>query len=160
MSGGGDKAWRRQSSQNQRQAPAGARDRPNSSTPKVANRQSVSGAPGNVWANQNKGKGSEAQRGQSPQATGFVEEKHVPVNGFNADEVKEWMKNKIEEDLRGLDENHYQHKMPSDYAPPKSAWGARPNIMANGQDFWVTFRKALLKAKEERDAENSQNTQK
>lgn len=91
---------------------------------------SCQGGPrGNAWSD---------SRDQSP--AGPVQEQHVPVRGFNATEAKTALK-------RGPNEPR-----PTAYKPTgkdvnnnrsSGPWGAKPNNMANGKDFFLELRKQV-----------------
>jgi hypothetical protein len=133
-------------------------------------------SPGNAWQ---KGRPDENSRNQSRAATPAApgtptmnEEPHVPLNGYNADDVKAWMKKRkwgFDGVHRALDAmagemqqaHHlagyeadttlpdgskipvYKPQMPGGSNTPKAPWGKRPNQMADGRDFWVEFRKQV-----------------
>ncbi|KAF2095443.1 hypothetical protein NA57DRAFT_79168 [Rhizodiscina lignyota] len=161
MSSGGEGRWRRagnQQQQNPRQQqsqPASSRERANQS-----NRQSMSTQQANVWANRDKsGSGtatptstssaSQAKGGQ--QSTGAttpaapVEERHVPLNEFNAVETKQLLKKSYQTAVAGSgDEKSLLWKQPQDSpAQAKSVWGTRPDRMHGGRDFWNGFIKQV-----------------
>ncbi|EPS34205.1 hypothetical protein POX_a00822 [Penicillium oxalicum] len=77
----------------------------------------------------------------TPNAPSSTQDHHVPVRGFNAMEAKNMLK-------QGLNESRPTFYKPTakDTTNPKSAggpWGSKPNIMANGKDFWLELRKQV-----------------
>merc|ERR1712187_578405 len=86
------------------------------------------GSRGNSWND---------SRDQSP--VGPANEQHVSVRGFNATEAKSALK-------RGAHE-----PKPTAYKPTgkdvnnraSGPWGAKPNNMANGKDFFLELRKQV-----------------
>ncbi|KAF7714208.1 Uncharacterized protein PECH_000298 [Penicillium ucsense] len=120
MSGAGEERWRgpsRQSSQRQ---------------PGNGNRHQGGGRGGNSSWNANVSAGN---------AHASAQDQHVPVRGFNAMEAKNVLK-------QGSNESRPTFYKPSakDIAAQKSSnspWGSKPNLMANGKDFWLELRKQV-----------------
>ncbi|ODM20045.1 hypothetical protein SI65_05031 [Aspergillus cristatus] len=90
--------------------------------------RNMGGPRGNAWSD---------SRDQSP--AGPANEQHVPVRGFNATEAKSALK-------RGAHE-----PKPAAYKPTgkdvnnraSGPWGAKPNNMASGKDFFLELRKQV-----------------
>ncbi|CAG8439595.1 1340_t:CDS:2 [Ambispora leptoticha] len=73
-------------------------------------------------------------------------QEHVPLNGFNAQEVTTYLNNTWNEVLaRHYDINLSEAEKPELYSPPvnKPAWGQRANLMVNGNDFLTELRKSF-----------------
>ncbi|KAF7510870.1 hypothetical protein GJ744_005700 [Endocarpon pusillum] len=67
-----------------------------------------------------------------------VAQEHVPIIGYNAREVESAMKSPVES-------QPLMYK-PAEKANPRrrsgsTPWDSKPNLMANGKDFWVDLRK-------------------
>ncbi|KAJ4286719.1 hypothetical protein N0V90_012971 [Kalmusia sp. IMI 367209] len=104
--------------------------------------QAMSALSGNVW----KGKGSGGAERAHAQAPSVQAEQHVPVKGFNAGEVKEFLKKKYLESV--TDQPSAYHKVQGDSVAKRSsgAWGSRgtmPHLMPSGQDFFTQLKKQL-----------------
>ncbi|KAF3049168.1 hypothetical protein E8E11_008488 [Didymella keratinophila] len=129
MSGAGENRWRRP-------GPGNSKD----------GRQQASPAPGNAWGNkaaQNKPAGS----GQTGPGAAAPKEEHVPVRGFNAVEVRDYLKKKYRETV--AEHPAAYHKVEGDSVPKRSSgvWGARgagtSHKMPNGQNFFDVLKKQL-----------------
>ncbi|KAF1814986.1 hypothetical protein P152DRAFT_447261 [Eremomyces bilateralis CBS 781.70] len=157
MSAASENRWRRPppanlaAPQNPRQPSSGSsRDRSN--TPSRDKQTGNLQSPGtNVWTR------GASQKSSAPQSPGAAsqsyasgkaavspaDEKHVPVNGFNSAETKEFLKQCYTRAVGGADVRHWKPSDGSASAGKAAAWGSRPNAMASGQDFWVQLRKQI-----------------
>lgn len=102
------------------------------------------------------GLGSSATTASSPSApvgsAGHgVTPEHRPVNGYNAKEVKDFLK-KVQE-TSNTGETKAATKTEASATPGKrssgGAWGAKPSQMANGQDFWVQLTKQVAQLEQQ-----------
>ncbi|EUC40582.1 hypothetical protein COCMIDRAFT_41103 [Bipolaris oryzae ATCC 44560] len=137
MSGPGENRWRRQGQANRNSGTS-------TPTKDAAGRpQSMTAAPaGNVW-----GTKQAKASGPTPAAQAQAQaEHHVPVKGFNANEVKEFLKKKYLEST--ANQPAVYHKVPGDSVSNRSsgAWGkggTMPHLMTTGQDFFTQLKKQL-----------------
>ncbi|KAF2751976.1 hypothetical protein M011DRAFT_473266 [Sporormia fimetaria CBS 119925] len=145
MSAGGENRWRRSGQQNRQNQDA--RSGTNTPTRDGGKHNSMAGVPGNVWG-AGKGKtAAPAERGApAPQAVSAEAEPHVPVHGFNAAEVKDFLKKRYMEAVADKPSAHYKVQGDSVAKRSSGAWGSRGNmshLMPNGQDFMTQLKKQL-----------------
>ncbi|KAI9806017.1 MAG: hypothetical protein M1833_004424 [Piccolia ochrophora] len=75
----------------------------------------------------------------------MTEERHTPVNGFNAREASEVLRRAFQ-DATAAEQRAQTYKPPSEAATTGKAtgpWANKPNNMTGGQDFFVQFRKTV-----------------
>ncbi|KAF2199709.1 hypothetical protein GQ43DRAFT_482224 [Delitschia confertaspora ATCC 74209] len=158
MSGPGDNGnrWRGRPGQgNQTRGQNQNLERQNSGTHTPnhdAGRQSaINALSGNVWGNTGTrgkgGAGNANERGNTRSPVQAQSEQHIPVKGFNAGDVREYLKKQYDEAVRGQPTAVY-HKVQGDSVAKRSsgAWGSRGNmshLMPNGQDFFTQLKKQL-----------------
>ncbi|RAL12790.1 uncharacterized protein BO97DRAFT_477771 [Aspergillus homomorphus CBS 101889] len=130
MSGPGDdrSSWRggRPYEQNRH---AASSQRHSSSRTMSAHGSSRGGQQQNTWSDPSREQPSSGPR----------QEQHVPVRGFNASESKAALK-------RGPGESrpfYYKPQGKDTNNRASGPWGAKPNQMANGKDFFLELRKQV-----------------
>ncbi|CAG8618318.1 12299_t:CDS:2 [Acaulospora colombiana] len=74
---------------------------------------------------------------------------HVPVNNFNSQEVEAFLNSGWKEEIdRFYNQNNPESEKPEMYKSEKAwgkgvpAWGQKPHLMANGNDFFNELRKS------------------
>ncbi|KAJ9630760.1 hypothetical protein H2203_001284 [Taxawa tesnikishii (nom. ined.)] len=98
-------------------------------SPSIGSREATSAGNADSW-------GADGGAGiNGPIAVGTGVEKHTSLNGFNADEVRDFLK-------RGGRGQAYK---PAESGQTKAggAWGSKANHMANGQPFFVQLSKQV-----------------
>ncbi|KAJ5495539.1 hypothetical protein N7539_000655 [Penicillium diatomitis] len=121
-------------------------------------RQSSQRQPGNGNRHQGGGRGGNSSWNanvSAGNAHASAQDQHVPVRGFNAMEAKNVLKEGKHEfycasrccPTRETDSRPTFYKPSAkDIAAQKSSnspWGSKPNLMANGKDFWLELRKQV-----------------
>jgi hypothetical protein len=152
MSGAGENRWRRPGpgQGNNRQTQGAATPTPT----KDGRQPSAATPPPNAWAT----KGKPAGPGQPATATAASApaEHHVPVRGFNANEVKDFLKKNYLDSV--ADHQSVYHKVQGDSVAKRSsgAWGSRGNmshLMPSGQDFFAQLKKQLATIEQTKSAQ-------
>ncbi|KAI4187911.1 MAG: hypothetical protein LQ348_004003 [Seirophora lacunosa] len=88
---------------------------------------------GNAWVNNDRGNREASQPGPA-------QEQHVSVNGFNAQDARNVLRNGLSEHKKAV---NYKPSGQAQGTRSGSPWASKPNTMGNGKDFFLELRKQL-----------------
>ncbi|KAL8706757.1 MAG: hypothetical protein Q9201_000282 [Fulgogasparrea decipioides] len=89
---------------------------------------------GNAWVNNDRS-------GRDAPQYGPGQEQHVPLNGFNTQDVRDTLRtafNSVNRKVAG-----YKTPNQAQGTKPGAPWASRPNNMGSGRDFFLELRKQL-----------------
>ncbi|KAF1939096.1 hypothetical protein EJ02DRAFT_457240 [Clathrospora elynae] len=155
MSGAGGNGWRRQGQANRSNPDrnSGA----NTPTKENGRQQPISALSGNAWGPKSKGTGPAPAAPAAPVAPAQAPpEHHIPVNDFNANAVKDFLRKKYLESTADQPSAYYKVEGDSVVKRSSGAWGKAgimPHLLPTGQDFFTQLKKQLVNMDQRKPAQ-------